>query len=185
MSQQEIVGTATANGISYNKALVNANGELLVDIGSAHQGSNINVKLEDLSSSLNADHANNSRALAVKQRVFYENQNLAGVNGLTVLGANNGTSIDMDLFRNLVIKIRATATTGQAGGLPNLRLFYSLEGGDFNLGELITLNEHPTLTGNYQGTIRVENVGFRYVQLISVATTGNPTAYVASFSRFN
>ena len=146
---------------------------------------NLNFKLEDLTSALTAGHSNNNKHIAVRQVSQYENQTLAGANGLTVLGANNGTSIDMDGFKHLVIKVRSTATAGAGLSINNLRVAYSLEGGDFTLGEVIPQNEHPTLSGNYQGIIRLENVGFRYVQLICVATAQSPTAYVINFSRSN
>ena len=114
----------------------------------------------------------------------YENKTLTGTAGLLVYGVNNGTSIDMEGYRNLVIKVRSTATTGLSP-LQNLRVYYSLEGGDFTMGEVIEQNELAGGLTNYQGIIRLENVGFRYVQLIAVGTKASPTQYWVSYSRSN
>ena len=114
----------------------------------------------------------------------YENQTLAGVSALTVYGSNNGTSIDVNGYRHLVIKVRSTATTG-ASPLQNLRLYYSNDDSDFTMGEIIKQNELPGSSTNYQGIIRIENVGFRYVRLIAIGVTASPTAYYVHYSRSN
>ena len=120
----------------------------------------------------------------VKQKVTYENETLAGANALTIYGTNNGTSIDMSNHRHLVIKVRITATTARSP-LQNIKIYYSLDDADFILGEIVEQNELPNNAGNYQGMIRIENVGFRYVRLFSVGLKASPTAYYINYSRYN
>lgn len=137
----------------------------------------INTNLQDIETDLE-DISSNVKAVK-------ENQTLAGAMALIVYGANNGTNIDMENYKHLVIKVRATATTGLSP-LNNLKLYYSLEGYDLTLSqETIQLYEVPTLTGNYQNTIRIENVGFRYIQFYAHAVQGSPTHYYINYCRYN
>jgi len=117
------------------------------------------------------------------QTPSYENE--TGVaTGLTIYGSNNGTAIDMNGYRNVVIKVRSTATTGLSP-LQNLRLYYSMDNADFIMGEVIEQNELPGVLTNYQGFIRIENVGFRYIRLLAVGVKASPTAYYINYSRYN
>ena len=121
----------------------------------------------------------------VKQKVTYENETLAGANGLTIYGADNGTSIDMNSHRHLVISIEATATTGLSP-LNNLMLYVSHDDTNFVIQYgFIKLYEKPQNNGTYQNTIKIENVGFRYVRLYAHALQGSPTAYSIKYSRSN
>lgn len=156
-------GTHNINGTE-QKVMVDTNGHMIVNNGSfGHLGT-----------------------IATKVSSNYENQTLAGANALTIYGSNNGTSIDMNGYKHLTLKIRATATTGLSP-LTNLKLYMSLDDADFTLSEqhTIRLYEVPTLTGNYQNTYRVENIGFRYIQLYAHALQGSPTAYYINYSRSN
>ena len=121
----------------------------------------------------------------VKQIVNYENQTLTGANGLIVYGADNGTSIDMNGYRHLVITIEATATTGLSP-LNNLMLYNSLDDTNFVIEYgYIKLYEKPQNLGTYHNTIKIENVGYRYVRLYAHAIQGSPTAYTIKYSRYN
>ena len=126
----------------------------------------------------------NISSMVTATKATRENQTLAGVSALTVYGSNNGTSIDMDGYRHLVIKVRSSATTGSSP-LQNLRLYYSLDDSDFTIGEIVAQNELPGSSGNYQGIVRLENVGFRYIRLFSIGVTASPTAYYVYYSRSN
>ena len=132
---------------------------------------------------LNTSNTNIS-SIVTATKATRENQTLAGVSALTVYGSNNGTSIDMDGYRHLVIKVRSSATTGSSP-LQNLRLYYSLDDSDFTIGEIVAQNELPGSSGNYQGIVRLENVGFRYIRLFSIGVTASPTAYYVYYSRSN
>jgi hypothetical protein len=134
-------------------------------------------------SSANAE-ATPTTSFHVKQKVTYENETLTGANALTIYGSNNGTSIDMSNHRHLVIKVRSTATTALSP-LQNLRVYYSMDNADFIMGEIIEQNELPNGTTNYQGMIRLENVGFNYVQLLAIGLKASPTAYYINYSRYN
>ena len=114
----------------------------------------------------------------------YENETLTGANSLTIYGSNNGTAIDMLNYRHIVIKVRSTATTALSP-LQNLRVYYSMDNADFIMGEIIEQNELPGIATNYQGMIRLENVGFRYIRLLSIGLKASPTAYYINYSRYN
>jgi hypothetical protein len=115
----------------------------------------------------------------------YEDQTMAGTSGLLVYGGNNGTSIDMLGYRNLVMTISATATTGLSP-LNNLMLYVSLDDTNFVTHHgFAQLYEKPLATGTYENTIKFENVGFRYIRLFAHALQGSPTAYVVKYSRSN
>lgn len=60
-----------------------------------------------------------------------------------------------------------------------------MDDSDFVIGDNINLKEYGTATGNYQGTKRIHDCGFRYVRLYSHDTQGTPTAYYCSYSRSN
>ena len=143
----------------------------------------VNTKLEDLTSSLNADHVNCNKSISVKTKITYENLSLAE-GSLNVYGSDNGASIDMSNHRHVAIKIRM-AGTGGLSSLQNLKVYYSLDDTDFVLGEVITLNELPGSAGNYQGFIVLKHVGFKYVRLFSVGVSGSPTNYYIHYNRFN
>lgn len=125
-----------------------------------------------------------SQPHTMSKQSSHENQELAGVSGLTVYAANNGTSIDMEGYDHVVIKVRSTATTGTSP-LNNIKVYYSLDDSDFTLGEIIQQNELPGAATNYQGIIRLENVGFRYLRLFAVGVTASPSAYFVNYCRYN
>ena len=128
--------------------------------------------------------ANGNVGVMVSSTSTYENVSLTNASALLIYGSSNGTSIDMNGYKHLVIKIKATATTSM-GTLQNLRLYYSNDDSDFCLGEVISLDELPLSATNYQGVIRVQNCGFRYVQLFSVGVSASPTVYSIHYSRSN
>jgi len=145
-----------------------------------------NIKLEDLTSSLNADHVNNNKSIAVKQKATYESQTLS-ISGtfLTTAPAQNGTSIDMLNYRNLYIQIRMVGDTGLGSILNNIFVYYSLDNITFRLGEKIELEETDSASGNYEGIIRIKDTGARYVRLYAKNRVGNPSNYLVQFSRSN
>lgn len=116
----------------------------------------------------------------------YESETLS-ISGtfLTTAPAQNGTSIDMLNYRNLYMQIRMVGDTGLGSILDNLYVYYSLDNTTFRLGEKIELTETDTASGNYEGIIRLTNVGARYVRLYAKSRTGNPTNYLVQYSRSN
>tara|TARA_Y100000401_G_scaffold113007_1_gene113148 strand:+ start:251 stop:703 length:453 start_codon:yes stop_codon:yes gene_type:complete len=146
----------------------------------------ISYGFDDVNHKYHQQQADESGAVKVVRPVIYEDPQgtLTGTGALIVYGSNNGTSIDMKGYRHLTIKVRSSATTGTSP-LQNLRMYYSHDGGDFCMGEIVEQNELPGGAGNYQGVIRIKDVGFRYVQLIAIGVVASPTQYWIHYNRYN
>lgn len=116
----------------------------------------------------------------------YESETLS-ISGtfITTAPAQNGTSIDMLNYRNLYLQIRMVGDTGLGIILDNIYVYYSLDDTTFRLGEKIELSETDSASGNYEGIIRIKDVGARYVRLYAKNRTGNPTNYLVQYSRSN
>lgn len=128
--------------------------------------------------------ANQVTAVANSNTPTYEDETHNTANLLSS-PSNTGTSIDMLGYRNLVIKLRMSGDTGLGNINTNIYTYFPLDDADFTIGDNISLKEYGSATGNYQGTKRIHDCGFRYVRLYSHDTQGNPTAYTCSFSRSN
>lgn len=105
--------------------------------------------------------------------------------GLLAAPGNTATSIDMLGYRNLVIKLRMAGDVGLSSISDNIYTYFSMDDSDFTIGDNINLKEYGMASGNYQGTKRIHDCGFRYVRLYSHNTQGTPTAYYCSYSRSN
>lgn len=128
----------------------------------------------------------NSRLLTIANNgtPTYENETHS-TTGLLAAPGNTATSIDMLGYRNLVIKLKMTGDVGMYSISDNIYTYFSMDDSDFVIGDNINLKEHGMASGNYQGTKRIHDCGFRYVRLYSHDTQGTPTAYYCSYSRSN
>jgi len=156
---------------------VDANGRLLT-YPYEHPSSWTNTHLQTNHSKLDS--------LVAIHTANYEDVSLVGANNLITIGTQNGTAIDMNGFRHLVIKIRMLAMSG-AGYAQNLNVVYSLDDSSYTIddNEVISLKEHPMNPGEYEGVLRLKDVGFRYVQLMGSARNQNPLSYIINYSRSN
>lgn len=128
----------------------------------------------------------NSRLLTIANNgtPTYENETHS-TTGLLAAPGNTATSIDMLGYRNLVIKLKMTGDVGMYSISDNIYTYFSMDDSDFVIGDNINLKEYGMASGNYQGTKRIHDCGFRYVRLYSHDTQGTPTAYYCSYSRSN
>ena len=111
-----MVKHATTTGGVVKKLICDGSGNLQTNV--------INAVYTIPHNSVNAE-LTPTNSINVKTLATYENET-AVATGLNVYGANNGTSIDMNGYRNIVIKVRSTATTALSP-LQNLRIYYDLE----------------------------------------------------------
>ena len=123
--------------------------------------------------------------LQVDRPVNYETLSLTGLAPLLVYGSSSTTSIDMIGYRNLVIAVKSLATAGLST-LQNIRVYYSLDDVNWILGEVVSQFEVPgAVPIEYNGMIRIENCGFRYIRFFAVGITASPTAYTITYSKSN
>ena len=115
----------------------------------------------------------------------YETATLTGLASLLVYGSSSTSSIDMNGYRNVVIAVKSLATAGSST-LQNIRVYYSLDNSNWIMGEEVKQYEVPGASpSEYNGMIRLENCGFRYIRFFSIGVTASPTAYTITYSRSN
>lgn len=121
----------------------------------------------------------------VERAPQYENETY-GTSGMTSGTGWASGVIDLDGFRSVFIKARATATTGSS--LSGVDVMYSLDGTDWTVSsDAIYLTEFDSVnySGNYQGSKLLVNVGARYIKLrYSPSASTIPSAFYVYFSRF-
>ncbi len=109
----------------------------------------------------------------------YEDTDL-DVSALGAVGTASA-SIDMNGKRHLALMISQTATGG-SGALTNIALEFSLDNTTwFRSSQMIVLTE--VSAGSYTLHHKIEQVSARYVRLVIIGITANPSATTCSFSR--
>ena len=154
----------TAGGSPHRHLTIDGNGRTHT-IARIEQSPTINSKLDAITTALTPTYENTALTTS----------SMSAVN-------STSSSIDMLGFKNLNLVVSQVATAGNSS-LSNINIEFSLDDTNwFNSQSYISLNEVGT-GGNYNNSVSIKEVGFRYVRLIIIEIVGNPTSTSCSLSR--